>query len=371
MHAEPANCVIGWDIGGAHVKACLCVDGEIREVLQYAAPLWQGLAPLDAAIASARARWPQFAMARHALTMTAEMTDLFDDRAAGVRELAAHLARALGAQLSFYAGAGPSNSQANGQSIWISAAQAGAQWRAIASANWLATANFIGRRVRHAVLVDIGSTTTDLIPIVDGRPAPAGRSDAERLASGELVYLGVVRTPLCALGAQVPFGGKHLNVMNEFFATTADVFRLTDELDPAHDQHPAADGAGKDDICSRRRLARMIGHDVDDADGAAWNELARHWRSVLLAEIERNFARVRARHASLANAPLIGAGCGIFLAAELAQRAGLPFQPFAAIAGPVQERAANPQWIATCAPCVAVAQLRMADTNGRDATCAR
>ena len=77
--------VLGWDVGGAHVKASLLVDGRIRDVAQWAAPLWLGLTHLDAAIDAARARWPGFEQARHAVTMTAEMTDLFPDREAGVR----------------------------------------------------------------------------------------------------------------------------------------------------------------------------------------------------------------------------------------------------------------------------------------------
>lgn len=348
MRTEAGAAVIGWDIGGAHVKACLCVGGEVRAVLQQAAPLWQGLEALDGALAAVRARWPQFARARHALTMTAEMTDLFADRAAGVRALCARLAHQLGERLHFYAG--PSN--------WLSAPQASLHWRAVASANWLASADFIARRLDRAMLVDVGSTTTDLIPILSGRPAPSGRSDAERLASGELVYLGVVRTPLCALGTQVPFGGGRLNVMNEFFATTADVFRLSGELDAAHDQHPAADGGGKGRVDSCRRLARMIGHDLDDADEAAWQALALHWRAAMLAEIGGNFARVRDRHPALAGATVVGAGCGGFIAAELARAAALPFRSFAAFAGGAGAAGrTDADWIATCAPCVAVAQL--------------
>ena len=72
----------------------------------------------------------------------------------------------------------------------------------IASANWLATASHAAQRIADGVLVDIGSTTTDLIAL--SRTAAccgSSRSDAQRLASGELVYHGVVRTPLCALGA--------------------------------------------------------------------------------------------------------------------------------------------------------------------------
>ena len=83
--------------------------------------------------------------------------------------------------------------------------------------------------------MDIGSTTTDLIAFKDARVLSHSRTDAQRLATGELVYQGVVRTPLCALAQRIDWRGTPHNVMNEFFATTADVYRLTGELDPAHD----------------------------------------------------------------------------------------------------------------------------------------
>jgi len=74
------------------------------------------------------------------------------------------------------------------------------------------------------------------------QPAARGSTDAERLATGELVYPGVLRTPLCALARRVRFGRAKVHVMNEFFATPVDGYRLTGELAAAHDQHRAADG---------------------------------------------------------------------------------------------------------------------------------
>ena len=340
--------LIGWDIGGAHVKASLLVDGVIRDVAQWAAPLWQGLEHLDAAVAAARRRWPEFGEARHGVTMTAEMTDLFPHREAGVRGLVERLGQQLGPAARFFAGA----------SDWPAVADAAARWRDIASANWLATAEQVGARQPDALLVDIGSTTTDLIPLRHGAPCPAGRGDAGRLATGELVYLGAVRTPLCALARQVPFGGQRFNVMNEFFATTADVFRLTGELAPEYDQHPAADGADKSEEATCRRLARMIGMDAREASRADWRLLARHWRGQMLSEIAGHLERV-ARHAGLPDhAPLVGAGCGLFLVHELAARGGRACIPFHRLAG--VEHAAPGQvrdWADTCAPSVAVALL--------------
>lgn len=340
--------VIGWDIGGAHVKAALVLDGRVREVRQCAAPLWQGLSHLDAAIDEIRAQWPLCVTARHAVTMTAEMTDGFANREAGVRGLAAHLCARLGDGVRFFAGS----------EGWVEAATIGEHWSSIASANWLATAWWVGERMPEAVLVDIGSTTTDLIPVREGQPVPLGRNDADRLSSGELVYLGAVRTPLCALARRIAFEDREYNVMNEFFATTADIFRLTGELAPEHDQYPAADGAGKNAEATRQRIARMVGRDASEADAAAWSRFASAWREAMLAEIDCNLARVLSRFSSPTRAAprptVVGAGCGLFLGEALARRHGLPFADFAGLV-PADERCRA--WVDTCAPSVAVALL--------------
>jgi probable H4MPT-linked C1 transfer pathway protein len=342
--AHDATAVIGWDIGGAHVKASLLEAGTITAIGQWPTPLWKGLAHLDAAVQAARARWPQFGHAHHAVTMTAEMTDLFPDREAGVRALCERLAGLLGPAVRFYAG----------EAGWLAADAAVAHWPAVASANWLASASLVAQRLPDAVLIDIGSTTTDLIPIRACRPIPTGRSDATRLASGELVYLGVVRSPLCALARRIRFRGSAYNVMNEFFATTADVFRLTGELDPAHDHYPPADGGARDEAGSRLRLARMIGHDARDASATEWREFALRWRAQMLAEIRRNLVGVIRRAGLPATAQFVAAGCGAFLVRELAAQLGHPCIGFDALAAVAPDCA---DWARVCAPSVAVGQL--------------
>jgi (4-(4-[2-(gamma-L-glutamylamino)ethyl]phenoxymethyl)furan-2-yl)methanamine synthase len=337
--------IIGWDIGGAHVKASLLEGEHVNDIGQWPAPLWQGLSHLDDAVRSARERWPSFGQAFHAVTMSAEMTDLFPDREAGVVTLSARLARLLGPTTRFYAG----------EAGWLDAEQAAAQWPAVASANWLATATLATQHLSDGILMDIGSTTTDLIPIKRGTPAPLGRSDAARLKSGELVYVGVVRTPLCALARRIRFGDASYNVMHEFFATSADVFRLTGELDAAHDQYPAADERARDTAASCGRLARMIGHDAADADEDRWRQFARRWRALITAEITRNLASVIARAGLDPECPVIGAGCGLFLARDIAQMSGRPFVAFDTVIDVAPDRRG---WADVCAPSVAVALLR-------------
>jgi len=169
----------------------------------------------------------------------------------------------------------------------------------------------------------------------------------------------VVRTPLCALGPRVAFRGEAVNLMNESFATSADVYRLTGELDPAHDQHPAADGGGKDAAATRQRLARMIGRDARDAADADWAGFAEALRAVQLAELRHNALRVIERAALPANAPLVAAGCGDFLVRRLAEALGRPCLDFAdlALAGAAAEPTLA-RWAQVAAPSVAVALLR-------------
>lgn len=82
---------VGWDIGGAHVKACLFEAGRLVDVVQVASPLWQGMRHLDDALDTVASRWPALESARQALTMTGEMTDLFPDREAGVLRIVEHV----------------------------------------------------------------------------------------------------------------------------------------------------------------------------------------------------------------------------------------------------------------------------------------
>ncbi len=339
-----ATTIVGWDIGGAHVKACVMRDGEVIGAAQWPCPLWQGLDHLHHALAAAQQRWPAVSQAGHAVTMTGEMVDLFADREDGVLRIAAALSQTFAPRsLHFFAG----------DAGWCAPDELPRQWRHVASANWLATALHCAMRAAEgdALLIDIGSTTTDLIALRRGRVLTAARSDAERLASGELVYQGVVRTPLCALAQRIAWRGSHHNVMNEFFATSADVYRLTGELDAAHDQAASADGAAKDAKATQQRLARMIGLDARDGTPQDWLALARQWKRQQLNALRREVERVTRSHGLADGTPLISAGCGDFLVGELGASA-LRYADHVACASP---QVAG--WVQVCAPSVAVAAL--------------
>lgn len=337
--------IVGWDIGGAHVKAALLdSDGFAIRVVQLPCPLWRGLDQLDATISALLTSLPRQAV-RHALTMTGELADIFADRHSGVCQIAALLQEKLGAAISFYAG----------NLGFVSGSEVGHHAAAIASANWLASASHLAQVCDQALLIDIGSTTTDLISLAQGSPRYAGTTDAERMQQDELVYSGVVRTPLMALASRVPFAGEWQPLAAEHFATSADVYRLTGELDDADDMAETADGQGKTQADSARRLARMIGRDATDAPHAAWQALAHSFRQFHLNQLKSAAMRVYSRQRLTADAPIIGAGVGSFLARELARQLD---RQYVAVDHLIQARdEASRRWAAGCLPAYAVARL--------------
>jgi probable H4MPT-linked C1 transfer pathway protein len=280
--------------------------------------------------------------------MTGELADLFADRAEGVASLSRTMTDSLAeADLRIYAG----------DQGFLAPRAAGGSWRKIASANWHASARLVAAHHRSALFIDIGSTTSDIVPVHDGRIDAIGYTDDERLASEELVYTGATRTPVMALADSVPFEGRRQRLMAEHFATVADVHRLTGALPDGADQLPTADGRGKTSEDSARRLARMLGRDLDSAPLAAWRRLAMH-----LAERQRQLLqtaadRVLSRGILDDPAPIVGAGVGRFLVRDLAARLGRRYGDFAdLIDGDPQIK----EWASRCAPAAAVARLAAA-----------
>ncbi|ACA20076.1 H4MPT-linked C1 transfer pathway protein [Methylobacterium sp. 4-46] len=336
--------IIGWDLGGVHVKAALVEEGAVRAVVQAPCPLWRGLSALDAALAGLPdwARGP----AHHAVTMTGELTDCFADRADGVAQLAAWADRSLSGPVAIYAG----------RSGFVAPEAAAPAAAEIASANWYATAALVGRLVPEALLVDIGSTTADLIPVAAGQPAARGYSDAERLETGELVYTGVVRTPLLALSPWAPFRGRRTALMAETFAATGDVHRLLGDLPAEEDQQDTMDLKGKSRPETETRLARMIGRDRHEGSPADWSRLAGHFAEAQLRLLHDAAAVILSRGDLPARAPVIACGAGRFVATRLAARLGRPVRDLADLIAPHLAAGAE-AWASTCGPAVAVAWL--------------
>lgn len=335
--------VIGWDIGGVHLKAARAESGRIVKVVQLAAPLRGGLDLLAAAFAKAKAELGE--AERHVATMTGELADTFASRPEGVQSLAMLAAGALsGTPLTIYAG--PAG--------YVSPETAHRYAGLVASANWHACASFVTRRCRDALFIDMGSTTTDVIPIAGGSVAARGYTDAERLAAGELVYTGLVRGFLMAGAERAPFKGSWTTLINENFANMADVYRVLGALPADVDMMATADGREKTRKASLARLARMVGADTADADDAAWTALAQ-WFAEMQVRRVTDAAMLTASAAGLpVGAPIVGAGAGVQVVQEVARRLRRDYVAFDTLLEAAPEaRAAASQ----CAPAAALALL--------------
>jgi probable H4MPT-linked C1 transfer pathway protein len=237
-----SRAVLGLDIGGANLKAAH-TDGTARSV-PFA--LWKDPSGLPEALRSLIASMPS--ADRLAVTMTGELCDCFEGKRQGVYAiLSAAEAVSSGKPIRVWGNDGR----------FVELATARSTPLRVAAANWLALATFAGRFAPKgpAVLIDIGSTTTDLVPLLDGRPVPRGKTDPERLRIGELYYAGVRRTPLS-------FVIRHA-VAAELFATTLDAYLLLGYLTEDGTDRNTADGRPATRAAAHARLARMLCADLE------------------------------------------------------------------------------------------------------------
>lgn len=339
--------IVGWDIGGAHLKAALLNNnGEIIRVYQQPCPLWKGLQQLENSVQLILADLPTVEK-KHVITMTGELVDFFNSRDEGVAEIIAAMKRYIQNEtLLIYAGM---------RGFIACENIIPTDYVAIASANWLASASLAAEKMSSALFVDIGSTTTDILLCENGAVQTVGLTDYQRLQSQELIYTGIVRTAVMAVTKSVFFKGQPVGLMAEYFATMADIYRLTGDLTEAHDQTETADGAEKTELASAKRLSRMIGYEFDIQDLALWKNLAFQLKQQQKQQIQTACLRQLSRTAHSKLPCVIGAGIGRFLAQQIADDLGCPYHDFDDFFMPTLSNSVMA--IADCAPAVAVAYL--------------
>ncbi len=296
------------DIGGANLKAAH-TSGTSRSV-PFA--LWKHPHDLAPALASLADLMPT--TDRVAVTMTGELCDCFETKAQGVKEI-------LDATSDVFRGHILRVWTTRGRLILVE--EALSQPLSVAAGNWLALATVAAKLGGEGLLLDVGSTTADLIPFRDRAPVPVGRTDTERLRSGELVYAGVKRTPLCALATSLPHRGELTGLAAELFATTRDVYLTLGDLEDDPDDRDTADGRAATSAYARDRLARMIAADRGTFSPDDALALAREADSVLRARLTDAAHRVIARSLNGAARCAVVSGSGEFLAERIA-RAVLP-----------------------------------------------
>jgi len=241
--------VLAFDIGGANIKAA---DG-LGWVHSEPFELWRRRSELPAALTQIISpRLPRRVVA----TMTGEIADCYASRRDGVADIVAALTAAT------HAAAGPECKVGIYlvDGTIVPPEEAIERHLAAAASNWHAVARLAATVVTadRAFVVDVGSTTTDIVPLIDRSVVATGHDDVARLVAGELVYTGVERTPMASIVRSLPWRGRRHPVASELFAQTLDVWLLLGGLAEEPNSTNTADGGPATRAAARRRLARML-----------------------------------------------------------------------------------------------------------------
>ena len=323
--------ILGWDIGGVNTKVARLRSGAEGLVLRTVSLPYEvqrdpgALAPM--LLAAAREAGGESSDI-HAVTMTAELSQAFRTKREGVAYVLDALQAAFPESIVHVY-------TVDGR--FVGPQEARAQPLTVGASNWAATANWVARTIPTCVLIDIGTTSTDLIPVIDGRVAAVGQTDPERLLSGELVYSGALRTPAEAIARQLPLWGGQAGVSADGFALIGDAHLWRGNLSSDDYTCRAPDGRPATRVFAGERLARMVCADRDMLDDSAIDGIATALADAQVRTLVLALERVRLRWPAIAVA--VVTGLGDFIAADAARAAGLATVSLADQLGPASRTA--------------------------------
>jgi hypothetical protein len=298
----------GFDIGGANIK-CGDLDGNAFEI---PFPIWEGPQQLPSVLSKIASDFPNDS--RVGVTMTAELADCFETKRDGVKFIVDSVSSSL-AQFKplFY--------RTSGQ--LCGGPEAVENWYQTAASNWHATSSYlfsIDETTDSGFMFDIGSTTTDIIPVVNGKPAIPNQNDFNRLSNGQLVYAGVGRTPVFGVLSKLNLRGSVVTIARENFATMADIFRWLNETEEDLDSNATADGRPASRICSRSRLARLVCADTVELDSSEIDLISQQVKGAFVSLITQQLKKVMKNYPKVP--PVFKSlGRGAFIAEEIIHEA--------------------------------------------------
>ncbi|MCF0226146.1 MAG: H4MPT-linked C1 transfer pathway protein [Methanobrevibacter sp.] len=249
--------VAGFDIGGANTDLAI-VDFDQNEIKNIQVdfaylPMWSNNDDLSKVLVELIEKICSIdEIDAIGISMTAELVDAYDTKKEGVLDIVEKCENTFNCPIG-YVGLDGILTKDEIEKDPLNAA----------AANWIATCEIATLISDNCIFIDTGSTTTDIIPIKNGKQCAIGNSDFERLATGELVYTGTLRTNLASFLEKVPFNGNEYRVASELFAQTADVFIVLDLIDESDYVCDTFDGEGKSKIECMRRIARVLCADMD------------------------------------------------------------------------------------------------------------
>jgi (4-(4-[2-(gamma-L-glutamylamino)ethyl]phenoxymethyl)furan-2-yl)methanamine synthase len=330
MNEPIAPAVLGLDIGGANLKAATCYG--ITHTRPF--PLWKHADRLAGQIREIRAEMPSHDLL--AVTMTGELCDCFASKREGVLAILRSAEEAAArTPLRVWTTRGE----------LVEPARIRAEPLPAAAANWLAVAHLAARYTEGepALLMDIGSTTTDLVYLEEGRPQPRAWTDPKRMSAAELVYTGLRRTPLCAV--------LGMGVAAEVFATMLDAYLILGLMPENAADIQTADGRPATLDHAHARMARMWCADATEVPRADVEALARRAMESQTRFICKAVAQVLAGRRTPRRVIFAGSGeaIGRQVLATDSNLSRLPVISLAERLGPARSEAACAYAVATLA----------------------
>ncbi|ADL58820.1 H4MPT-linked C1 transfer pathway protein [Methanothermobacter marburgensis] len=248
--------IVGFDIGGANTDMALIefgADGEMKKVrvdFRYL-PMWLKHDELSETLIELTGD-DLDDLDGVGVCMTAELVDAYPSKAEGVIDIVESVQSAFDVPVAYVSLSG-----------MVDASEAVRDPMDVAAANWVATSQIASAMSSDCIMVDVGSTTTDIIPVKDGFEAARGRNDLERLSTGELVYTGTLRTNVATIVDRVPLHDKWFRVSSELFAITADVHRVLGNIRESDYTCSTPDGSGRSIEDCMLRIARVLCADLE------------------------------------------------------------------------------------------------------------
>ena len=202
-----------------------------------------------------------------AVTITAELSDAFQTKREGIYLILNALEQVFNKEKMFFTSI---------DKKFIDFNQAKKDYLLIAAANWVSTALFLGKYLSKCILIDAGSTTVDIIPILNSVPITRGKTDIERLVNHELIYTGGLRATIPSITHFVPYKEKKVRISFEKFALVSDVHRILNNISENGYINDTADNRTKSLEDCYARLSRIICMDIETISKEDLNKIAEY-----------------------------------------------------------------------------------------------
>lgn len=312
--------VLGLDIGGANTKATFiktqdATMQELRTAIEYF-PIWKsGKEQLPKILEKLRKGVVDSALDGVGVTITAELSDAYRTKKEGINHVLTCVTEVFGDVPTFVL-----DVEAN----LLSVKDARKEPLKVASANWAATGWMISKLIKNCIVVDVGSTTTSIIPVINGKIAAEGRTDLEKFQNGELVYSGSLRTNVAAIVNAIPVRGRAARVSSELFAQSGDVHLILGNIGEEEYTAETCDGRGKTVREAIARLARVVCADSDMLTEQEVRDIAKFVYERQVEQISGGLSQVYERiKQSIQEKTVVVTGLGRnFLARKAAENAG-------------------------------------------------